>query len=308
MSSQHHLVLNQASGGHQRGLDPHEVGRLVSEAFAAEQKELQVHVVAPREIDDTLRRILATRPRQVIVGGGDGTVASAAGILGGSDTVLGVLPMGTFNLAARDLGVPLEIPDAAKFLARAEPMDIDVLEVNGLTCLCTMVLGFYPQFSETLERRDHGGRWWRKALKLITGLPGFFRRARPMNLHWITPEKTGRVRTKFAAFVPGRYREEIGMVPAREGFQAGTLTAYLGDHHSTTEAMKAALDFMAGRHESNAGLTVVESTSMEIRIPRRRTCKLMIDGEILTLDLPLYLNIRPKHLRILGAPEPRQAT
>lgn len=298
----HHLILNRASGGNQRGLDADEVCQLVAVAFLAEGKKLETRVVEPQEIDGILAEIIAEKPELIIVGGGDGTVAAAAGKLGGTGIALGILPMGTFNLAARDMGVPLEIPAAAEFLAKASAAEIDVLEVNGHTCLCTVVLGFYPQFAETLERRDHEGKWWRKTLKLITGLPEFFRRARTLNLHWVTPRQNGRVRTKFAAFVPGRYQETVGMVPAREGFQTGLLTAYLGNHRSAAEAMKAAVDFIAGRHESNAGLTVVESDRMELTIPRHRHCKLMLDGEILTLPLPLKLQILPRRLKMLGGP------
>ena len=44
----------------------------------------------------------------VVVGGGDGTVATAAGkLIGRTDKALGILPLGTLNLYAKDLGIPL---------------------------------------------------------------------------------------------------------------------------------------------------------------------------------------------------------
>ena len=53
----------------------------------------------------------------VIVGGGDGTISAAASALAGTETRLGILPLGTLNHFARDLGIPTEIDDAAKLIA-----------------------------------------------------------------------------------------------------------------------------------------------------------------------------------------------
>lgn len=298
-----HLLLNRGAGGSDRGIDPEEVRRLVEAAFGAAGRAISTTIAEPRNLVAALRRIAAERPDILIVGGGDGTVATAAKELGGTGVALGVLPMGTFNLAARDLGVPLDVGEAARFLAKAEPVEIDVLDVNGAACLCTTVLGFYPEFSETFERRDHGGRWWRKALRLLTGLPEHFRRARPLGLRWSAGSRQGRVRSKFAAFVPGRYRESGGVVPAREGLRTGKLTAYLGSQLDPADALRAVADFVSGRHESNPDLHIVEAASMEIRIGRKRRCKAMIDGEILRLRTPLRLKILPRHLKVLAAAE-----
>ena len=64
-------------------------------------------------------RRVGAMPDAVIVGGGDGTVAAAATIFAGQDKPLGILPLGTFNLAARDVGMPLDWQEAAKLLVTA---------------------------------------------------------------------------------------------------------------------------------------------------------------------------------------------
>src|SRR4029078_12816418 len=45
----------------------------------------------------------------LIVGGGDGTISAAASALVGTDTKLGILPLGTLNHFARDLGIPNDL-------------------------------------------------------------------------------------------------------------------------------------------------------------------------------------------------------
>jgi diacylglycerol kinase family enzyme len=211
--------------------------------------------------------------------------------------------MGTFNLAARDLGVPLEMEEAARFLAAAQPYAVDVMDVWGHTCLCTTILGFYPEFAKTFESRDHDGRWWKKALKLVVGLPGSFARARSLPLSWKGDEDEGSARTKFCAFVPGRYKATAGIVPARTEFRSGTLTAYVGTQKNARAAVRGMMDYVFGRQEKNPELLIFKSSRLELRGGPRKDCMLMLDGEILRMRFPIVLEIKPEHLRVLTTAE-----
>lgn len=297
------LLLNRGSGGNDRGLDAREVCRTVEDAFHEAGHAISSRIVEPGDLEPALRRAVADAPDGIIAAGGDGTVSTAARLLGGTPIALGIVPMGTFNLAARDLGVPLEIEEAARFLAQARVMPVDVLDVGGHACLCTTILGFYPEFARTFDRRDHGGRWWRKAFKLVTSLPRTFSEARPLRLSWKHDGGEGRARTKFSAFVPGRYRAATGIVPVRTDFRSGTMTAYIGRQRHAAAAMRGMFDYVFGRQEQNEELTIFKSARLEIQAERRRHAMVMIDGEILRLPFPLVLAILPEHLNVLGTEE-----
>jgi diacylglycerol kinase family enzyme len=297
------LLLNRAAGGNERGLLASEVCQTVLEVFRGQGHQLLAHVIDPGRVEDEIKKAVADRPDAIIVGGGDGTVSTAAGLLGGTGIALGILPMGTFNLAARDLGVPLDIKDAAEFLAKAQFIPIDVLMVSGHACLCTTILGFYPEFSSFFEKRDHGGRWWRKTLKLVTGVPKIFARARPLSLEWSGEDASGHARTKFSAFVPGKYRSTTGIVPARTDFRSGTLTGYIGTHRKASSAVRAMLDYLLGRHEENAELKIIKARSLELNARGRKHCTVMLDGEIIRLSLPIRLDILPERLVVLTTSE-----
>lgn len=58
----------------------------------------------------------------VVAAGGDGTIAEVAGALAGADSLLGVLPLGTANVLACELGIPLDPKWAAEVLARRRPV------------------------------------------------------------------------------------------------------------------------------------------------------------------------------------------
>lgn len=297
------LIINRGSGASDRGLNIEEFAKELTKEFAKSGHEVTSHMVPPSSIEQTIRSAMNDRPDAIIIGGGDGTVSTAARLLGGSDIALGVLPMGTFNLAARDLGVPLDLSAAIQFLANAEAHQIDVLDVSGHACLCTTILGFYPEFASIFERRDHGGVWWKKTIKLITGVPKIFSHARHLNISWIGPNLIGHAKTKFSAFVPGSYRATAGIVPARTDFNCGTLTGYVGMQKTASSALRGIIDYVLGRHELNPELKVVKASELELRAHRRKHCTIMLDGEIMRLSFPVKLRILPGHLKVLTSSE-----
>jgi diacylglycerol kinase family enzyme len=293
------LLLNRKAGGNERGLLASDVCETVQEIFRNAGLHLNSLVIEPDQIEAEIKKAIASKPDAIIIGGGDGTVSTAARLLGGTGIAMGILPMGTFNLAARDLGVPLEMKAAAEFLAAAGSFPIDVLNVSGHTCLCTTIFGFYPEFANIFEKRDHGGRWWRKTLKLVTGIPKLFARAMPLSLAWSADGTVGKARTKFSAFVPGKYRSSAGIVPARTDFQSGTMTAYIGTQKTAAAAIRGMLDYILGRQDRNAELIILKAGSIELRAANRKHCTVMLDGEILRLPLPIHLDIIPAHLTVL---------
>lgn len=80
----------------------------------------------PTRLPDTVREAIADGNDLVILGGGDGSVSSVAGILAENDAVLGLLPLGTANDFARTLGIPFELREACKTVARGAVARIDL--------------------------------------------------------------------------------------------------------------------------------------------------------------------------------------
>ena len=74
----------------------------------------------PKRIPDVVRLAVGGGSRLIVVGGGDGTIGCAAGVLAkldpGDRAVLGVLPLGTANDFARTLDISEEIDEAAEVL------------------------------------------------------------------------------------------------------------------------------------------------------------------------------------------------
>ncbi len=88
--------------------------------------------------------------RALGVAGGDGSVAAAAAVALGHGLPLAVIPAGTLNHFARDVGL-LTPQDAVDAVLAGEAVTVDVAEVNGTPFLNTSSIGAYP---EMVRRRD----------------------------------------------------------------------------------------------------------------------------------------------------------
>ena len=126
------VVLNHKGGTLSRH-KPREGVALVKAAFDAAQIDATIVPARGKDIPDIVRRALETSSAfdAVVVGGGDGSVNAAASALAGTEIPLGVLPLGTFNHFAKDLGIPAALEDAARIVAEGHVTDVDLGEVNG---------------------------------------------------------------------------------------------------------------------------------------------------------------------------------
>ncbi|HYU72724.1 MAG TPA: diacylglycerol kinase family protein [Ktedonobacteraceae bacterium] len=78
----------------------------------------------------------------VIAAGGDGTINEVIQELAGSETALGVLPIGTVNVWAREMGIPLESVGAREVLLHGETRRIDLGRINDRFFLLMVGIGF----------------------------------------------------------------------------------------------------------------------------------------------------------------------
>ena len=93
----------------------------------------------------------------VVAVGGDGTVNEVAQGLIGSSVPLGIVPMGSGNGLARELGISMNMTESAKVLVEGENLHVDVCKLNDQRFLCTSGIGFDALIAEKMSKAASRG-------------------------------------------------------------------------------------------------------------------------------------------------------
>lgn len=253
-------------------------------------------------MEPRLARALETGAETIIIGGGDGSVRAAAALLAGTDRVLGVLPLGTMNLLARDLGLPLDPIEAARALAEASVIRIDAGYVNGEIFLCQSVIGLLNTIGRHREKLRGQGplAFWRM---LSAGLRASWRH-RPLRLALRVPGRARvlRVWTRTLSVVNGAYADAPGRMFHRPRLDEGELVLYRPRRFGLAWLLRMLLAMALGRWQAQREVDVMRLPAFSL-LARRAHLTVMNDGEALLLALPLEYRIAPGALRVL-APDP----
>lgn len=290
------VVLNSSAGSLQ-DRPPEEAVREVEEAFRAAGFDVVCTAVPSKGIKAALKESCAGDADVIVVGGGDGTIATAAHILTGTGKVLGVLPLGTMNLLARDLGVPMEIAEAARALAAGRIEAIDMAEVNGVPFLNNSAIGLYPRMvrERENERKRRGMRKW-PAMMLA-----FTRTLMNYPMLEVTVdlgEGPKRLVTPFLAIANNQYDEGFGPILRRGSLTDGVLAVYASRHKSRWRVLKLIAQIMRGDWHGDPELEVYRTREATVT-PRRSSIRIANDGEILEVATPLHYRILPGALKVL---------
>ena len=105
----------------------------------------------PSRLPDLVQESIAHGAKRIVIGGGDGSFRSVAGYFAHKDISLGVLPLGTVNDLARNLGIEDNVEAACKVIAEGHTAQIDLGQANDDYFLITASLGFSAQAQHTLS-------------------------------------------------------------------------------------------------------------------------------------------------------------
>ncbi len=289
-------VINWESGS--RTFRDMEQQNRLKRLFSEHGHQLELSVVSPAELNGTLEKAAKAESHALLVGGGDGTITSAAKLLKNSGKALGVIPLGTFNLEARDLRIALDPFEAAEQLMDADIVEIDLMEVNDHVCLCATVIGFYPTLAKSREE-FHGKSWWKKSLGIVREIATVAVNSPALDLEITSEDAIIERRTRLAAFAPGHYQESIGIIPVRDSLSSGELSAYVSGHLTRVELLSAAVGYISGNILDTERMSRIETSELTVKVKRRRSIPAMIDGEIVSMSMPCRMRILPKSLKVL---------
>ena len=294
-------ILNGAAGS----CEVEEASRALGRVFT--ERGTAVRIVLPKPGDDLTRlahEAVQEHAPLLVVGGGDGTIGAVAGALVGSGTVLGVLPLGTLNHFARDLGIPLDLDGALETLLHGTVRRVDVGEVNGRVFLNNSGLGLYPHLVR--ERQTQQGRGWSKWPAFLYAFWAVFWRHRRLRLRlqWDGGDPVP-CRTPFAFVGNNAYVVEGLDMGRRLRLDAGRLCVYTAHQAGRRELVRLVVQALLGRLPPGA-LDTMEVTELRIQA-RKRKLNVSTDGEVHRMTTPLQYRIVPAALQVM-APASASAT
>jgi len=107
----------------------------------------------PGDAQQLARNAVEQKANLVIAAGGDGTINEIIQALAGSETALGVLPSGTINVWAREMGIPLDVAGARNVLLHGQTRHVDLGRVNDRYFLMMVGIGLDGTITEAVEKK-----------------------------------------------------------------------------------------------------------------------------------------------------------
>lgn len=299
------IVMNQRSGA--SGKD--EVREAMEAVLREAGRRHQFVPVQPGQVLQACQQAgrLASGQGGVLVAvGGDGTINCAAQAALQHGCPLGVIAQGTFNLFARELGLPLDAVEATRALLQGRPEQVQVGWVNQRVFLVNASVGLYPKLLADREeiKQKLGRRRW---IAIVAALKSFFEWRLQLALD---AELDGHVtHMRVASVFVGNNRLQLERVGAGDRLVGRVTEGKLGVlvlppmSFWTKLRMLAAAAFGKLAQEREVNSFALRTLTVASRHARR--LKVAYDGEVQWMQLPLRFTVSPRPLLVM-LPPPEQ--
>lgn len=291
------LILNDRAGSLNGDKDAATPDAVLA-ALRAGGLSVDLRPAPPNGLAETLAAAVAERPGAIIVGGGDGTVSSAARVLADTRIPLGVLPLGTLNHFAKDLGLPADWKEAAAALGRARTRELDVIEVNGRVFVNNCSIGSYAEAvrkRDRLRRERGSGKRWAMLLATFDVL----RQLRRLRVRLEVDGDVVALRTPFVLVANNRYSGHLLDQRLRDRLDGGKLWIYTTRADRPLALLQLAWRALLWKLDEVEGLRESSGVNAVLTVTSTRPTPVAVDGELVDLTPPLRFRVRPRALTVL---------
>lgn len=232
----------------------------------------------------------------VVAAGGDGTVSTVAAAVAAAGKTLGIIPTGTLNHFARDLGIPTELDAAAAVIAAGNERGVDAGVINDHVFINNVSIGNYPRMvheREAIEQRGHSrtvastlaiARTWWHLRKLTVTLD-------------IDSRREVR-RTPFIVVGNGSYVLSGLSLGKRDRISDGKLSLYIAPATGRIGVLSLPFRALMGTLERQEQFETHCASEITMALRQRRV-GVAVDGEVHELETPLRLAVRRNVLKVL---------
>jgi len=286
-------LVNKSGGSFTEG-----IAERIGEALAAAGVDSEIVLVEGKDCAARAADHVKKGVELIIAAGGDGTMGSVAGELAGSKAVMGIMPLGTLNHFARDLGIPFDIAEAAKVIAQAKTRKVDIAEVNGHTFINNASIGLYPLM--VMDRDGQRKRLGRsKRLAMLVASLRTMARFHSRRLTLSTDGGEAKVDTPLLFVGNNDYQVALPSAGRREALDDGELCVMVMRSKSLPGFLAAIGGALIGIKRREEMVRVSGVKELKVDSPRSHLSVAM-DGETVSLKPPLVFRIRPGALNVIA--------
>lgn len=231
----------------------------------------------------------------VVAAGGDGTVNEVASGIAGSDTVLGIMPLGSGNGLARHVILSIDIDRAIDVIAADRPKRCDYGTANGRPFFCTFGMGFDAEVSRKFSSAGRRG--------LISYLQSAFKvylKYKSEEYEISTPESTFKVKAFLVAVCNASQYGNNAFIAPSASIHDGLLditVIHSGDPF--TRAM-VGVELFTGRINSNI---IIQTIRTPRAIIRKLPGTVHIDGDVAEMPERVEVTCHPSSISIFCDPK-----
>ena len=291
------VLLNRQGGAASR--DP-DIGATVAAALERAGVAADVELIDGGECAVRCRAAAKRGDHMIIVGGGDGTISAAAAELADAGTRLGILPLGTLNHFARDLGIPADLDEAAALIAAGTERRVDIAEMNGRIFINNSAIGLYPLMvvdREHQQKRIGRSKWLAMVVASVRTLARFGHQRLTLTVN----DQQAQVDTPLLFVGNNDYRLDLAAPGQRDSLEDGQLCVLVMRQKTRRGLIAASVRALVGRARPDDMVRLDGVERLRVSSHRSRL-RVSLDGEVVSEAPPLDYRIRKGALRVIAAP------
>lgn len=263
--------------------------------------EAELHILQPHEnAADQSKTFLSAGATCVAAVGGDGTVSAVASALVGTQASLGVIPGGTLNHFARDVGVGRDVPHAVRVLAHGYTLPVDVASVNNRTFLNNSSIGLYARMVRIRQRYEKRLGKWRAMIRASLLVA---REGRSTTVQLSDGKTSESVRTYLLFVGNNQYELDLLHLGKRARLDAGELCCFVLEAPSRLQLVPHVFRYFRDKNPDQRVFRSVCASEFTVLPSKSVTVEVSADGEVIHLTAPLVYRVLPRALNVV-VPEP----
>lgn len=233
----------------------------------------------------------------IVAAGGDGTQAAVASAAAGSSAAMAVIPGGTFNYFARELGSGETVDAALKIFDAPRLRRVHVGEMNGMLFLNNVSFGAYPEILK--HRESIYRRWGRSRIAAYwSAVAALWTLRHPLQLTVRANGQERRFTTALAFVAKSAYQLETFGLEGAEAIRKGQMALLVARAQRPGPLVRSALRLAMGKSARYEDFDLIAAEEMLLEtLPRHEY--VAHDGEKTWMDSPFRVRVRRHDLAVL---------